>query len=249
MLNNTSLLRRRVATDLKLALFLTAFALSGCAGPEKLRSTERLTVLENTTLPGPDRRDLVAPDRLSLIGPADTISIEIFNVPELSREVQVDSSGRITMPLIGQIEVAGTTSAELAQLIKTKLAGRYVRNPDVTVNLKGSVSQVVTVDGAVDKPGLYPVTNQMTLLRAVASSGGLTEFARDDNVVVLRTVGTRQLAGIYNLAAIRRGVYSDPPIYANDLVIVGDSPARRRFKDVLSVAPLFVAPIVALIQR
>ena len=57
------------------------------------------------------------------------------------------------------------------------------------------------------------------------------------------------MAGLYDLGAIRRGVYDDPLVYANDVVVVGDSPSRRLFKNVLSVAPLLVAPAVALIQR
>jgi polysaccharide biosynthesis/export protein len=62
-------------------------------------------------------------------------------------------------------------------------------------------------------------------------------------------VNGQAMAGLYNLSAIRTGAYSDPVIYANDVVIVGDSPTRRLFKDVLTVAPLLVAPAVALIQR
>ncbi|MEO5493513.1 MAG: polysaccharide biosynthesis/export family protein [Sphingomonas sp.] len=222
---------------------------AACVGNPKIESNDRLTVIKDTSLPLPDRTDLVAPDRLSLIGPSDTISIEVFGVPELSREVQVDGSGRVTLPLIGVLDVSGKSSDELAGIVRNRLSGRYVKNPDVTVNLKSSVSQFVTVDGAVTKPGLYPVTNQTTLLRAVAQSGGMTEFAKLDDVVVLRSVGGKQMAGLYNLAAIRRGLYADPAIFANDQVIVGDSPARRLFKDVLGVAPLLVAPAVALIQR
>ena len=117
------------------------------------------------------------------------------------------------------------------------------------MNIVSSVSQVVTIDGQVVEPGLYPVTNQMTLLRAVASARGLSEFADEDDVVVLRTVQGQRIAGLYNIEAIRRGLYDDPPIYANDLVVVGDSPQRRLFRDFISVAPLLAAPIVAVLQR
>jgi len=172
----------------------------------------------------------------------------VFNVPELSREMQVDASGRISMPLIGTIEASGRTAGELAETLEAALRGRYVRSPDVTVNIRNSVSQVVTIDGQVVEPGLYPVTNQMTLLRAVASAKGLTEFAREDDVVILRTVDGRKMAGLYNISAIRRGMYDDPAIYANDVVVVGNSPQRRLFRDFVSVAPLLAAPLIAFLQ-
>jgi polysaccharide biosynthesis/export protein len=194
------------------------------------------------------REDLTAAYRPALIGPLDTIEVDVFNVPDLSREIQVDASGRIAMPLAGTIDARGKTASELARAIEDALRGRYVRNPEVTVNIKSSVSQVVTVDGEVVEPGLYPVTNQMTLMRVIASAKGLSEFARQQKVVILRTVGDHRMAGLYDLGAIRRGAYDDPPIYANDVVIVGDSPARRMFRDVASVAPLLASPLVAILR-
>ena len=228
---------------------LLVAALSGCAGREPLQSTSRLSVVQGeTALPAPNRGDLTAADRPSLIGPLDTIEVSVFAVPELSREMQVDASGRISMPLIGIIDARGKTAGELADAIEGALRGRYVRNPEVTVNIKSSVSQVVTVDGQVIEPGLYPVTNQMTLMRAVASAKGLSEFARQNDVVILRTVDGHKMAGLYNIDAIRRGTYDDPAIYANDVIMVGDSPQRRRFRDLVSLAPLLAAPLVAIVQ-
>ena len=229
-------------------LFLAA-SVSACAGRAPLVSTPHLTVVQSSDgLPAPNRNDLTAADRPSLIGPLDTIQVDVFNVPELSREMQVDASGRISMPLLGAIDARGKTSVELANVIEAALRGRYVRNPDVTVNIKSSVSQVVTIDGQVVEPGLYPVTNQMTLMRAVASAKGLAEFARQDDVVILRTVDGRKMAALYNIAAIRRGAYGDPPIYANDTIVVGDSPQRRMFRDFVSLTPLLAAPLVALVR-
>lgn len=232
-----------------LAICSIALSFSGCTGPRALEPSPTLTVLrDNSSLPAPNRDDLTAADRPSLIGPLDTIQVDVFNVPELNRELQVDASGRIYMPLVGTLDARGKTSGELAANIADALRGRYVRNPEVTINIKSSVSQVVTIDGQVVEPGLYPVTNQMTLIRAVASAKGLNEFARAREVVILRTVGGRKMAALYNLDAIRRGVYEDPPIFANDVVVVGDSPQRRLFKDFLALAPLLVTPIVATIR-
>lgn len=215
-----------------------------------LESTQRLTVVQNSAaLPAPDRNDLTAADRPSLIGPLDTIQVDVFNVPELSREMQVDASGRISMPLVGTIDARGKTAEELARAVEAALRGRYVRNPEVTVNIKSSVSQVVTIDGQVVEPGLYPVTNQMTLMRAIASAKGLSEFARQDDVVILRTVSNQKMAGLYNIGAIRRGAYDDPQVYANDVIVVGDSPQRRLFRDFVSLSPLLAGPLIAILQR
>lgn len=235
-------------TRLATLIFLVA-ALSGCASRAPLQSTSQLTVVPGeSALPMPNRTDLVYPDRIALIGPLDTISLDVFGVPELSRPIQVDSSGRISVPLIGTLDAGGKTPAELANEIRAALVGRYVRNPDVSVNINSSVSQVVTVDGQVIEPGLYPVTNQMTLLRAVASAKGLTEFAKQDDIVILRTVDGRKMAGLYNIGAIRRGAYPDPAIYANDVIVVGDSPQRRLFRDLIGVAPLLASPLIAILQ-
>jgi polysaccharide export outer membrane protein len=231
------------------AVLLSAVLLTACVNRQPLQSSDRLTVVrDESSLPAPDRNDLTAGDRPSLIGPLDTIQVDVFNVPELSREMQVDASGRISMPLVGTIDARGKTAGELGTAIESALRGRYVRNPDVTVNIRSSVSQVVTIDGQVVEPGLYPVTNQMTLLRAIASAKGLSEFAREDDVIILRTINGRKMAGLYNIDAIRRGAYGDPAIYANDVVVVGDSPQRRMFRDLVSLAPLIAAPLIAILN-
>lgn len=228
---------------------LVCLALTACAAGKPLVSTNRLTVVpDRSAMPAPSRTDLTAPDRPALIGPLDTIQVDVFNVPDLSRELQVDAGGRIAMPLIGTVDARGRTAQELATSIEAALRGRYVRNPEVTINIKSSVSQVVTVDGQVVEPGLYPVTNQMTLMRAVASAKGLAEFARQDDIVILRTVEGRKMAGLYNISAIRRGEYDDPPIFANDVIVVGDSPQRRLFRDLVAVSPLVAGPLIAILQ-
>ncbi|HWL48175.1 MAG TPA: polysaccharide biosynthesis/export family protein [Sphingomonadaceae bacterium] len=200
-------------------------------------------------LPPPTRADLAAQDRPYLIGPFDKITVDVFGIDELSKEVQADASGRISFPLIGVIEAAGKTPAELASAIEELLRGQYVRDPQVTVNLKETVSQVITVDGEVKEPGLYPVVGRMTLSRAVATAKGATEFARLSDVTIFRTVGGQRMAALYNLKAIRRGEYSDPEVYANDMVIVGNSEARRIFRDILQASPLITTPLIVLTRH
>ena len=141
------------------------------------------------------------------------------------------------------------TPGDLAVEIQDRLRGNYVRDPQVTVNLKETTNQLVTVDGQVTRPGMYPVTGRMTLIRAVAAAGSTSEFARLDDVVVMREVGGQTYLGLYNLGAIRRGNYEDPEIFPNDVVVVGDSKQRRLFRDLLQVVPLLTTPLVVLLNN
>lgn len=227
---------------------VAAALLASCGGPARLTPGAHLTVVPQTELPPPAGVDPRSGERVYRVGPFDKLAISVFGVPDLSQTVQIDAAGRFAYPLVGAVEAGGKTPDEISRELATRLA-QYVRNPQVTVNLEETVSQVVTVDGAVTEPGLYPVVGRMTLMRAVATAKGVTEFARLQDVVIFRTVGDRQMAALYNLTAVRRGAYPDPEIFAGDVIVVGDSPARRLFRDVLQASPLFVTPIVALLQR
>lgn len=221
---------------------------TGCASAPALRPGTHLAVAAEG-LPPPTAQDLTNTSRPYLIGPFDELSVTVFGIPELSQQqVQADASGRISLPLIGTVEASGKTPQQLADEIEEQLRGRYVRSPQVSVNLVETVSQVITVDGQVREPGLYPVVGRMTLMRAVATARGTTEFARLQDVVVFRTVGGQNMAALYNLDAIRRGSYVDPEVFPNDVVVVGDSSARRLFRDVLTVAPLLTTPLVLFLQ-
>ena len=231
-------------------LCLPLLALSACAGTKSLGGDPSISVVEGNSLPAPDRSDLLAETRPYLIGPFDKLQIDVFGIEELSaKEFQTDASGRISFPLAGIIEAAGKTPGEVEIELEERLRTRYVRDPQVTVNLKETVSQVITVDGQVREPGLYPVVGKMTLMRAVATAKGTAEFAKLDDVVIFRTVKGQQLAALYNLTAIRRGNYDDPEVFANDVVVVGDSQARRLFKDALQVVPLLMTPLIIALQN
>ena len=223
--------------------------LASCAGKPPLGGSPDVAVINSQEMPAPTRRDLAANSRVYLIGPYDKLKIDVFGIEDLLKIVQIDASGRLSFPLIGTLEAAGLSPDELAAEIERRLRGRYIRDPQVTVNLEETVSQVITVDGQVQKPGLYPVVGRMTLMRAVATSGGLAEFADLQDVVIFREVDGQRLAGLYNLQGIRRGNYPDPEVYANDVVVVGDSPARRLFKDIIQAAPLFTTPLIVALRR
>ena len=232
-----------------ISITFIAMLMSSCAGSRALGGAESVKVISGTELPQPARADLIAQDRPYLIGPFDKLTIDVFGIEELSKkEVQTDASGRISFPLAGVVEAAGRTPAEVEEILEQRLRTGFVRDPQVTVNLKETVSQVITVDGQVREPGLYPVIGRMTLIRAVATAKGTDEFAKLDDVVVFRTVNGQQYAALYNLKSIRRGGYPDPEVFANDVVVVGDSAARRFFKNALQVAPLLTTPIILLLQ-
>lgn len=226
--------------------------LAACAssGAKLSASGAAIQIVDSVALPTPDRTDLRSGDRPYLIGAFDKLIIDVFGIEELSKkEVQADASGRISFPLAGIIEAAGKTPGELEAIIEELLRNRFVRDPQVTVNLKETVSQVVTVDGNVKEPGLYPVIGRMTLMRAVATAKGTAEFAKLTDVVIFRTVKGQNMAAIYNLKAIRRGTYADPEVFANDVVVVGDSQAQRLLKSALVAIPALANPVILLLRR
>ena len=228
---------------------LAVFFVAGCASGPPLVPRQELTVLHQTELPMPTRADLVIPGRDYVIGAFDKLNIDVYGVEDLKRDrIEVDASGKIAFPFAGSIAAAGMTPQELSALIAERIR-KFVRDPQVTVNVVEATSSSFTVDGQVNKPGLYPVIGRMTLNRAIASAEGMTQFAKLEQVVVFRTVAGKDYVALYDLGAIRRGSYGDPQIYANDIVIVGDSPQRRALRDLIQVAPLLVAPLITTLAR
>jgi polysaccharide export outer membrane protein len=208
-----------------------------------------LTFVTNAPVPPPTRADLTAATRVHLIGPFDQISVEVFGVPDLSRTVRVDARGQVELPLIGVVEASGRTPPELAAYVQQQLGNRYVRDPRVSVNVVESQSLRITVDGQVVHPGVYPFVGRVTLMSAIAQAQGLTEFARQKHVMVFRQVNGQDMAALYDLRSIRRGIYDDPEIFPNDIVVVDENQARRIFQDVLRSSNLLTTPIVAAIRR
>jgi polysaccharide export outer membrane protein len=231
-----------------LLLAAAAMTLWGCGSPTKLGGPG-LEVTTNSALPFPDDIDQAMGDRPYRLGPTDKIMVDVFGQEELSQaSVQVDAGGQVSLPMAGQLMVSGKTPAEVAEMVAERLRNNHVRNPQVAVNLVEANSQVITVDGAVKMPGLYPVVGRMTLMRAVATAKGTTEFAKLQEVVVFRTVGGQRMAGLYSLKAVRDGRYPDPEVFAGDVVVVGDSPARRLFRDIVSMGGLLTSPLVAVVR-
>jgi polysaccharide export outer membrane protein len=233
------------------ACAMLALLLASCGGGRPVIGGDaQLSVVPGTALPAPQRVDALAAATPYYVGPFDRLTIDVFGIEELSdRELQVDASGRISFPLVGLVQVNGKTPGEVEAELARRLAAAHIRNPQVTVNLKEAVSRVITVEGQVKKPGVYPVVGRLSLMGAIAKAEGTDEFSRLDDVVVFRTVAGQRYDELYDLHANRHGAYPDPDVYASDVVMVGESSGRRLFKDILAVTPAFVTPLVIAVDR
>ncbi|MEO5772680.1 MAG: polysaccharide biosynthesis/export family protein [Sphingomicrobium sp.] len=187
-----------------------------------------------TDLPAPESTRPTLDLQTYRIGPSDTLAVSVFGAPELDREATVDAAGNFSMPLTGSIPAAGKTSQELADAIAERLRGRYLKNPRVAVNLKEAAARTITVDGAVRQPGVYPVGGTMTLQRAIATAKGVDDAANIQNIVVFRTVGGKKMAAMFNLRDIRAGRYADPQLYPDDIIVVGESGAKKFMKQMMN---------------
>lgn len=205
-------------------------------------------MVQQQALPEPLATDLVSPPRAQVLGPFDQLSVDVFGLPELSRTVTIDRSGNISLPLAGEILASGTTPTQLSALVTQRLRSNHVREPQVSINVTQVVSQVITVDGQVRTPGLYPVTGRMTLMRAIARASGTNDAARENYILVFRRVDGRDVVGLYDLRAIRQGVYADPEVFANDVIQVDESRARRLFNLAIASSGLIAAPLVAILN-
>jgi polysaccharide biosynthesis/export protein len=121
------------------------------------------------------------------IGPEDLLDISVWKNVELSRVVPVRPDGKVSLPLVNDIQAAGLTPTELRDQITTKLA-EYIPAPEVSVMVREVHSRKVAVVGAVKMPGRYEMKSPMTVLEAIALAQGLTDFASRDRIVVLRDV-------------------------------------------------------------
>lgn len=172
------------------------------------------------------------------IGPRDVLTVQVFQVPSLSAETEVDAQGNIAMPLLGAVAVQGKTNTEVANEIETRLGAKYLQNPQVQVVVKEAQSQRVTIDGSVTNPGVFPIAGQTTLLQALALAHGAKDDANLRRVVVFRTIDGQRMAAAFDAKDIQRGLSTDPTIYGNDIIIVDGNAWRGRFRDFISSVPL-----------
>jgi len=193
-----------------------------------------------TVLPPPDTAVSIRPgDADYRIGPQDVLDINVFQVADLTKTVQVDTGGKILLPLVGQVTAAGRTPSQLSDDLKVALSKTYMRDPQVVVSVKEASSQKVTVDGAVIQPGIYALTGPTTLIQAVALARGIDpKLANPKKVAVIRTVNSKRMTGFYNLSAIREGKQPDPQIYGQDVIIIDTSSGKSFLSNIGSAMPL-----------
>lgn len=186
----------------------------------------------------PDAPSAMALESTYRIGPLDKLAVNVFQVPDLSGEYQVDLAGFIAMPLLGNVRAVDKTSDELQAEISHLLSLDYLKDPDVTVGVLSATASQVTVEGSVNKPGLYPIFGKMTLLQVVAQSGGLDDTANPKRIAVFRQIdGVRQVAA-FDLTTIRTGEDTDPAIYRGDIIVVDGSKTKKAWRDTISSMPI-----------
>ena len=194
----------------------------------------------------PYDRPLSAPDEVTFqtlasdykIAPMDKLSVKVFKMEDLTGEYDVDLAGNISLPLIGQVQAANLTTAQLDDQLTAKLGEKYLEHPDVSVAIKSSTAHVVTVDGAVKDGGSFPVGGPTSLIRAIAMAKGTTEDANNRRVAVFRTIGGKRQAAAFDLTSIRRGEAPDPEIFPGDIIVVDGSKVKSAQKQILQSIPL-----------
>lgn len=214
------------------------FLLSACATSENRPSAALPSGADAYRLvPASSKETAAVADYL--IGPLDKLDVTVFQEPELSaKEIQVDASGNIALPLVGTISAGGKTASELGSQLEQMFNTKYLRNSQVTVTVASSVSQKVSVQGEVSQPGVYQLTGPTTLLDVISLARGETELAQLREVVVFRKVEGQRMGAVFDVKSIRRGESPDPVMHGNDLVVVGFSSAKKFWRDVVSAAPL-----------
>lgn len=224
----------RSRTSIASASAAVALALSACAPT---------TNISPDLASGADAYEAIAPEAVPApiayqIAPRDKLSLGVFGEPDLTlSEVTVDGKGNLQIPLVGEIQAAGMSPSELSATIASALGRRYIRNPQVTVNVIETAPRFVTVEGDVRTPGVYEIGDKSTLLSALARAQSPTETAKVEEVIIFRTIDGRRAAGLFNVADIRGGAAPDPQIMDGDVVTVGTSGTKLALQNILRAAP------------
>jgi polysaccharide biosynthesis/export protein len=235
-------LRRVRAGPWLRAAIIACCALALPALADELRSLEgaNLSLKMSDALRAPasvaTRTPLMRPAALKdyRIGAEDLLEIQVYGVDQLSRTVRVNSQGFISLPLIGTLAVGGMTAQEAETTVAARLATDYMQDPQVSLFIKEYTTQRVTIEGAVNKPGIYPLRGETTLLRSLAIAGGQAHLSDMSEVMLFRADASgKRVAMAYDVDRIRRGELDDPAVLNDDLIVVNRSAARTILKDSL----------------
>ncbi len=156
-----------------------------------------------------------------VIGPEDVLAVMFWRDKDMSAEVAVRPDGRITLPLINEVQAAGLTPEQLRDELMTA-AAKYVVDPNVSVFVKAINSRKVFITGAVGKPGVYALTAPTTVMQLIALAGGLQEFADSKHIIVMRTENGRQVALSFNYKDVlnRKNLKQNIELKPGDTVVV-----------------------------
>jgi polysaccharide biosynthesis/export protein len=171
------------------------------------------------------------------VGALDVLDISVFKAPDLSKSVQVADSGTVNLPLIEDVQAVGRTAQEIERDIAAKLGSKYLQRPQVTVFVKEYNSQRVTIEGAVKKPGVYPIRGANTLLQFLAIAEGLDPNS-DSTVAVFRITDGKRSAAKFNIDDIRSGSVKDPVLQSGDVIVAPTSTTKEIFNNFIKVLPL-----------
>ncbi|MXO55632.1 polysaccharide biosynthesis/export family protein [Pontixanthobacter gangjinensis] len=224
---------------LSVAMVLT---LSGCAKDRAFGLAPNIEVASLAELPAPST------NKAYTVGGQEQLEIIVADAERLSGTYLTDAEGYIAFPLVGDLYVSGKTPNQVGRMIADRLRGEYIIDPQVRVRPSEIAVPTISIGGEVERPGTYPSATSQTLLRAVNNAGGLSDIAKVDDVLVMRTINDQRYIGVYNIEAIQRGNYNDPLIYPGDIVTVGDSVARRNLENILQFIPLLSTSAI-LIDR
>jgi polysaccharide export outer membrane protein len=153
-----------------------------------------------------------------VIGPEDVLSIHVWKEDALTRQVSVRSDGRISLPLIDEVQAAGLTPLQLKEKLTVRLQ-EFIDNPSVSVIVTEANSQKVYVSGEVKTPGVYRLRGETTLLQVIPMAGGFTEWADQKKIVVIRKEGEKDKRIIINY----KKIVSGEDMSANIVVKSGDT--------------------------
>lgn len=155
------------------------------------------------------------------IGPQDVVRIDVWKEPDVSRSIPVRPDGKISMPLLNDVQAAGLTSLELAASIRDGLS-KFITNPQVTVTVSDINSRRVFITGEIMRQGAQPLLPNMTVLQAITSAGGLTQFARAKRIYIVRTVDGKQVTLPFDYKGALTGKHPETNILLQpgDMIVV-----------------------------
>jgi len=175
----------------------------------------------------------------------DIALIQVYNVEKLSGEFTVDGLGNIHLPLIGRMPVKGVTTASLQQTLEQRYGERYLQNPSISVSIEKKEIGKIVVDGAVEAPGVFEVTETVYLSEAIALAGGVSDVADLRDLYVAREINGKRNIQSVNLKDIRQNGAEDVILYPYDIVFVQDSNLRVTYNEFLKTVPIVSAIILA----